>query len=181
MNTLEIEFRAEVTGDTISGHAAVFGQFARVGGHLETIAPGAFDRAIRERHDVRLTVGHDQNKVLARTKSGTLDIWADEVGLAFSAKLPNTSLANDVRESLARGDLDSMSFAFMPTADVWSQRDGKQVQTVTDLDLIDVSIVGLPAYSGTDVRLRAFDTYTDPSQGHPRLTLAKSRLLITGA
>lgn len=179
MNRFEIEFRAESEGNRVTGHAAVFGQFAKVGGHLETIAPGAFDRAIREQHDVRLTVGHDQNAILARSKSGTLKLWTDSVGLRFEAELPDTTLGRDVREMIRRGDMDSMSFAFLPTADKWSTRDGMQVQTITDLNLLDVSFVGLPAYEGTDVRLRAFDCYTPEAPGLPtKLIRAKARLLI---
>lgn len=180
MNRLSIEFRAEVEGGRISGHAAVFGQYARIGNHLETIAPGAFDRALKERHDVRLTVGHDQNKILARTKSGTLKLGTDAIGLKFDAELPDTTLGRDVLTSIRRGDLQDMSFAFVPTADAWETRNGKQVQVITDLDLHDVSLVGLPAYEGTDVRLRAFEMYPADHNGLPaKLIRAKARLITT--
>jgi HK97 family phage prohead protease len=179
VDVLVLEVRAEVTGDRLTGHAAVFGQYANIGGHLETIAPGAFDRALREGHDVRLTVGHDQNKVLARTRSGTLRLTGDRVGLRFDAELPDTTLARDVRALVTRGDLSDMSFAFVPTADEWSTRDGHQVQTITDLDLHDVSLVGLPAYQGTDVRLRALTCFTPPTPGRPvRLVRARARLTL---
>lgn len=179
MNLVSVEFRAEVEGNRLSGHAAIYGSYAQIGGHLETIAPGAFDRALKENHDVRLTVGHDQNQVLARTKSGTLKLGVDNVGLSFEAELPDTTLARDVQASIARGDLDSMSFAYIPTSDGWSTRDGKQIHTITDLDLKDVSVVGRPAYDGTDVRLRSYESYTPATPGLPiRLIRAKSRLLL---
>ena len=184
MNHLAAEFRSELLGEgRITGHAAVFGRFARIGDHLETITPGAFDRALQERHDVLLTVGHDDDKVLARTKAGTLQLRTDAVGLAFEAVLPDTTLGRDVRTSVTRGDIDSMSFAFTIRADQWTRGDdGHRIHSITDLDLYDVSIVGRPAYDGTDVRLRHRDAYVlDPAPGHrPRLIRAKARLLLTG-
>lgn len=180
MNRYAVELRrATVAGNRIAGHAAVYGQYAAMPDHVETIAPGAFDRAVTDGHDVLLTVGHDDDRVLARTKAGTLRLSADKVGLAFDATLPDTTLAADVRVLLERGDFDSMSFAFIPTADDWSVRDGRQVRTITDLDLFDVSIVGRPAYEGTSVRLRSFAACVPPAPvGRPRLVRARARLLL---
>jgi HK97 family phage prohead protease len=174
-----IEFRAEVEGNRVTGHAAVFGQYASVGGHFETIAPGAFKRALDEKQDVRLTVGHDQSKILGRTKSGTLKLSTDSLGLRFDAELPDTQLGRDTVISIRRGDLADMSFAFRPTADSWQTRDGKQINVIEDLDLHDVSFVGSPAYKGTDVRLRAFEYYPASPGISKRLVRAKSRLLLT--
>lgn len=180
MRRFSCELRAaDIEGDRLSGHAAVFGSYARIGDHLETIAPGAFDRALSEGHDVRLTVGHDQNAVLARTRSGTLKLATDDVGLRFDATLGDTTLARDVRESLRRGDLGDMSFAFVPTADSWSRIEGRSVNIIEDLNLVDVSIVGLPAYDGTDVALRSLSDYPPPPAGPPtRLIRARARLTI---
>lgn len=179
MKSWLIELRSSIEGDTLVGHAAVFGQYADVRTHLETLSPNAFDRALRERQDVRLTVGHDQNSVLARTKSGTLDLSVDAKGLLVRAQLPDTTLGRDLRTSIARGDLDGMSFAFVPRRDSWSTRDGRQVNTILDLDLHDVSVVGVPAYPGTDVHLRSLDSCDRP--GPPaRLTRARARLLLLG-
>lgn len=179
MNRYVVELRrANVAGNRIGGHAAVYGQYAPLPGHLETIGAGAFNRALEERHDVLLTVGHDPDRVLARTKAGTLSLSADDVGLAFTATLPDTTLAADVRVSIERGDLDSMSFAFVPTADDWSTVEGRSLRTITDLDLYDVAIVGRPAYDGTDVRLRSFHACPPKPAGRSRLIRARARLLL---
>lgn len=177
-----VELRATVVaGNRVAGHAAVYGQYAALPGHMETIAPGAFDRALRDRHDVLLTVGHDPDRVLARTKAGTLTLAGDDIGLRFEATLPETTLAADVRVLLERGDLDSMSFAFIPTDDDWSRVEGRSLRTITDLDLYDVAIVGRPAYEGTDVRLRSFAaccTDMPAPARRPRLTRARARQLL---
>lgn len=178
MSILAIEFRSEVEGSRVTGHAAIFGQFAKVNGHFETVAPGAFDRAIAEGHDVRFTLGHDQNKVLARSSSGTLKLSTDKVGLRFEAELPDTTLGKDVVTSIRRGDLKDLSFAFVPTADSWETRDGKQINVIEDLDLHDIALVGLPAYKGTDISLRSFDFYPAESGLPIKLIRARARLLI---
>ena len=49
-----------------------------------------------------------------------------------------------------------MSFGFIiaPGGEAWSSEDGLKVRTVTDLDLLEVSVVSIPAYSDTTVALR---------------------------
>ena len=142
----------------IAGHAHVFGRVASIRGGLERVSPAAFNRALAERQDVVLLVNHE-GLPLGRTSSGTLRLGIDEAGLSVDADLPDTSLARDVRELMARGDLRSMSFGFIPRDGVLEEVEGRQVRTITDLDLFDVSIVAHPAYAGTDVTLRSLEFY----------------------
>lgn len=184
MQRLSVALRSEVSGNQVAGHAAVFGQYAQLPGHLETLGRDAFKRALAEDQDVRLLVNHDPRLILARSKAGTLQLDVDDVGLRFNAELPDTSYARDIQASLARGDVDSMSFGFIPKADGWSRAEnGRQVRTITDLDLFDVSIVPFPAYQGTDVTLRSLSAY-DLGPATPdrpvRLIAARARLTITG-
>lgn len=156
MNTdrFTAEFRADVAGNKLTGHAAVFNQRAMIRDFAEQIDPRAFDRALSEAQDVVLLVNHD-GLPLARTASGTLRLAKADRGLAMSADLPNTTLAADVRELTRRGDLRSMSFGFFVREDEWSNLDdGTQLRTVLDVDLFDVSVVTFPAYAGTDLALR---------------------------
>jgi len=134
----------------ISGHAAVFNSETIIGGAFrEVIRPGAFTRALREKQDVRLLVNHDSNQILARTKSGTLALKEDSVGLAVSADLPDTQLGRDTWTLVKRGDLSGMSFAFIPKKENWPEDD---LREILDCDLFDCSIVAWPAYPSTDVQ-----------------------------
>ena len=165
MNRFSTEFRAEITGDRLAGHAAVYNRHAKISGHYEAMAPTAFHRAL-ERDDVRALINHDPSKLLARSKAGTLKLSTDSTGLYFEIeKLPNTSYANDLRELVTRGDLDGMSFGFVPGEDTWSRApDGTQIRTHQSVEsLLDVSVVTYPAYDGTDVALRAIE-FTVPDQ-----------------
>lgn len=148
------EFRATVEGNKLVGHAAVFGQRARIRDFDEEIDPAAFDRALTEQQDVVLLANHE-GLPLARRSSGTLRLSTDRTGLRTEADLPDTTLGRDVRELTRRGDLRSMSFGFVVRSDDWTTtEDGMQLRVIRDVDLFDVSVVTFPAYAGTDLALR---------------------------
>lgn len=173
----DAQFRA--ANGTVNGHASVFGQVAKIGRGFEQIDKRAFDRAIREKHDVALLVNHD-GMPLARTTNGTLQLSTDGTGLVVDADLADTTLGHDVRTLLERGDLTKMSFGFIPTGEHYEQVNGVEVRTITDLDLFDVSIVTFPAYGGTDVALRSWEHQdtTTPRPGSARGQAARIRARI---
>lgn len=151
------EFRAELDGNRLVGHASVFGQMAPVAGGYEQIAPGAFTRALEDPDtDVRALVNHNPTMVLGRQSAGTLKLETDEEGLRFEVDLPDTSYARDLRELVGRGDVTGASFGFIPGEDTIGRApDGKQVRTHTSVArLLDVSPVTWPAYEGATVALR---------------------------
>lgn len=178
MNRLYAEFRAEVTGDRLEGHAAVFGQVAQIRGGYEAIAPGAFDAVLGRGDDVVALRDHNPTMLLGRTAAGTLTVGTDADGLTFEIpKLPNTTYANDLRELVARGDLRGASFGFLPGRDeVGTAKDGRQMRTHTSVArLLDVSVVTLPAYDGTDVTLRHVTFDAPPPDRRTQLILARHR------
>ena len=177
----------------IVGHAAVFNSQTVLAvapdgtEYREVIAPTAFDRAIRDRQDVRALIDHDQSKVIGRTSSGTLTLAVDEVGLVATVVPPDTTYARDLQVSLARGDISGMSFGFT-IADGGetferSTIDGKPyiLRTITDLDLSDVSVVTYPAYADTDVSLRSKFASILPAPGVPDRRFQRLRLIQTKA
>jgi hypothetical protein len=152
--------RADVTGNTIRGYAAVFNSPSEdLGGFIEYIAPGAFDSVMND--DVRGFYNHDWNYLLGRVSSGTLRIFVDEVGLGYEIDLPNTSYANDLVELMKRGDVNQSSFAFMIESDKWEVKGKQNIRTITKVSrLIDVAPVVIPAYPAATSKLvsRALDT-----------------------
>lgn len=159
------ELRAEDEGKIV-GYAAVFNSTTDLGYFEERIKPGAFARAIKEQQDVRALWNHDANYVLGRTKSGTLRLAEDNVGLRIEIDPPDTQTARDVVESIRRGDVDQMSFAFIATKETWTdRRDMLPLREIEDADLFDVSPVTYPAYEATTVGLRSAESvYTDHVQ-----------------
>lgn len=177
MNRLHAELRsAEVAGNTLSGHAAVFGQHAEIRGGWEAISPAAFDEVLARDDDVVALRDHNPTLILGRRANGTLRLSTDRDGLAFEVDLPETSYADDVRRLVAGGYLRGASFGFLPGKDDMGRApDGRQLRTHTSIRrLLDVSVVTLPAYSGTDVRLRHV-TFGAALDNRTRLILARHR------
>lgn len=156
--------QTEERGDhkpTLVGYAALFGVETTIGGMFrESIRSGAFTRAIQEKHDVRATLNHDPNYVFGRTKSGTLTIEQDDQGLRVEIDPPEAQWSKDIIASVKRGDIDQMSFQFIPKKVEWSQAEdqgGLDLREIVDLDLRDVSLVTFPAYDKTSVSARSAD------------------------
>ena len=145
-----------VDGRTLSGVAAVYGQKSRElreNGRVftEVIAPGAFGDTVAG--DVKLYYNHDASMPLARTRSGTLKLTDQADGLHYAATMPDTTLGNDVRTLLERGDLSGeMSFGFYVTRDSWNAR--KTERTVHEARLVEISVVVDAAYPQTQSALR---------------------------
>lgn len=138
----------------VSGYAAVFNSRTSIGNFFdETIKPGAFARAISENGDIRALFNHDWNNVLGRTKSGTLVLTEDERGLKFELELPNTTVARDLAESMARGDINQCSFGFFATDETWNYDTEPALRTINEVELFEISVVSIPAYEDTEAML----------------------------
>ena len=140
-------------GRRLTGYAARFGTEARIGGGVvETIAPGAFAPSLASGRDVLALVDHNPTRVLARTRSGTLRLSEDSVGLAFDIDMPNTQTARDLLEMAERGDLGGMSFGFT----VIDQERRADRRVLRSVELLEISVVSAwPAYQGTTVDARS--------------------------
>jgi len=161
----------------VSGYAAVFGEEANIAGMFtETIERGAFTSALERQDDVVFLINHD-GLPLARTRSGTLRLSQDERGLYMETELDGSD--PDVRAivpKMKRGDLDKMSFAFMPERQEWDDRGEMPKRTIQDVRLYDVSIVTTPAYDGTEIGLRALEAHREAQ----RKSQAARRLRMKG-
>lgn len=150
--------RAEDDGDglTLRGYATVFDADYEItdalGTYTERVAAGAFTRTLEHGADVRLLVNHD-GLPLARTKSGTLALDDDGVGLLCEAHLDGDSpLVRSLKSAMDRGDADQMSLAFRVTRQEWN--DDYTDRTIREAQLFDVSVVTFPANPATSVSLR---------------------------
>ena len=167
-----VELRAEDTAARVSGHAAVFNQETTIGGFFrEVIRPGAFTRAISE-DDVPFLIEHE-GLPLARTASGTLKLSEDEIGLRIESELDaaDPDVARCIPK-MKRGDLNRMSFAFVPTRQEWDETQDIPLRIIHECRLFDVSIVTNPAYSGTDIGLRSLSEWRATHAPTPEPELA---------
>lgn len=141
---------------TVSGTAIVFNQPSEPIPFIEYISRHALDDV--DFSKTLLLYAHDYNKILARADSGTLSTNIDDSGLHFTAKLPDTTLANDVREDINAGNLKGCSFGFT-IADGCDRYDSdSKGQTIHYVDKIDsvseLTITPIPAYTETSVQVQ---------------------------
>ena len=163
--------------ECLTGYAAVFyrddnpnTEFELWEGYVERILPGAFDRALKE-DDVRGLFNHDSNHVLGRTKSGTLKLSVDNVGLRYEIDLPDTQSGNDTKTLINRGDVDGSSFAFIADGVERRREDGIEIREITSVQLFDVGPVTYPAYAATTADTRTAKQEFDERQEQLRKEL----------
>lgn len=177
---VQVRSEGENTGRTIEGYAALYNvRSENMGGMYEILAPGAFDNA--DMSDVRALFNHDASGILARTASGTLELFTDEKGLKYRFEAPNTNLGNDLLEMIKRRDVSQSSFAFsFPTeGDDWFSVDKEnRTFTINKIDRVyDVSPVTYPAYSMTSVAARSLEQALEEKQEKPNDYESRTRHL----
>jgi HK97 family phage prohead protease len=150
------EIRDEGDGMTFVGYAAKFDQPSEnLGGFVEYVERGAFSRSLKSRNDVMLLWNHDAGQPLASTRSGTMKLTEDEVGLRVEARLPQTTLGKDLAILLRDGIVGKMSFGFNVIKDSWNPEGNER--RLKSVRLFEVSAVVWPAYTQTSAAVRGLD------------------------
>ena len=175
-----LELRAEDgKPPTLSGYALVYenrydiGGGPDNGGFTETIARGAAAKSAGEA-DVRLLINH-AGVPLARSKSGTLKLESDDIGLRVDAELdPANPAVAELRSAMSRGDLDQMSFAFKAVRQSFDTN--TEVRTINELKLYDVSVVTFPANPATVAQMRTDEPAGVTPPAGRSLALARRQL-----
>ena len=150
-----IEVRKLDSGEEIiEGYAVVFNSESRdLGGFTEVILPEAFRNT--DMSDVLALYNHDHNFVLGRTPT-TLTLNIDNRGVKYTIKPPDTTFANDLKQSIQRGDVRGSSFGFVISkdGDSWdkpNEKGGLYKRAIKAIRrLVDVSPVTSPAYVETN-------------------------------
>lgn len=144
----------------LAGYAAVFDSMSEeMWGFREVIRPGAFAKSLGG--DVRALFNHNPDLILGRTKSKTLTLREDQRGLYIEILPPDTGFARDLMVSVARGDVDQMSFGFRTVKDSWKDENGKVTRELLEVDVFDVSPVTFPAYAETEIAVRSFNAFKE--------------------
>ena len=153
----EAEIRMSEDGKTLIGYAAVYNRRSLdLGGFVEVIQCGAFDDLLNSNIDVIARYNHDQNIVLGRRSSGTLQLYSDSKGLLYKLLMPETRA--DISELIRRGDVRGSSFAFSVKKEdqTWDRTQTPQVRSISRFSgLFDVGPVVTPAYPDTTVAMRS--------------------------
>ena len=158
--TARLEVRSASTDEEliVEGYAATFNEpYELYGGPpwgwTEEVDPGAFDKTLASNPDVPLLLNHE-GMPLARTKSGTLQLSTDKVGLKMRGTLDKRDpQVQSVAVKLERGDMDEMSFAFWVIRDEWTYDDDIEHRLMKEVNIHkgDVAIVNYGANPNTSV------------------------------
>lgn len=170
-----IETRAD-GAKVITGYASVFFVDGDPGTEYqlfpdlkERIMPRAFNRALSEKHNAAALFNHDPNMLLGRVASKTLKLSKDQRGLKYEVSPP--AARADVVEAIERGDVTGSSFGFRVIDQKFrTERDEADnpydVREIHSVELIDVSPVVYPAYTGTSTGLRAEGDTVEARSGY---------------
>lgn len=149
------ETREENNTPVIEGYFSVFNEdYVIADGLSESIAPTAFDNTLG--NDIRALTNHDTTLVLGRTTNNTLSLRTDSHGLWGKITLnPKDSDAMNLMERVKRGDVNQCSFGFEIVDEESEVRSDNSVHwTIKDVNLFEVSVCTIPAYTGTSVSVR---------------------------
>lgn len=163
----------EVESRTITGYAILFDTpSAPLYSYddeeaYEVIARGAVTKELLDGCDIKMTMFHNRQLILARSKNGkgTLSYGVDDKGVYFEFEAPKTADGDKALELVRRGDIAGCSFMFTThyydsayvARDV-KRVDGKTVITYTVnviTGIYDFTLAADPAYPDTNCEAEA--------------------------
>lgn len=194
----------ENDGLTLDGYGAVFNSPTRIdsweGRFDETIQPGAFKKSLRERTP-RMQFDHGMHPLIGSIPIGRFTtVEEDSKGLHVVGRLTDNWLIQPVRDAIADGGIDGMSFRFSVMKEEWRDSDGKLIKdeeelwaalfasrydddadvltrTLKEVRVTEVGPVVWPAYDNTEVGVRSKVTIDLRSKD----SLARAAFLIDAA
>lgn len=121
---------------------------------IEKIKAGTFSNALKRNSNVKVLLNHNADRELANTENGTAQLTEDNIGLRAEVTITDA----EVVEKAKNNKLVGWSFGFYANSDEVNQQDTVATRTVTDMDLVEVSILDdtrSPAYYGTSIETRS--------------------------
>lgn len=157
----------------IEGYALLFGVRSRMlcdwwDNYCEVLEPGCLTKETLDAQDIKLTMFHDRQLILARSNKGkgTLSYEVDGKGVRFWAEMPHTTDGDKALELVARGDIAGCSFCY--STDESDSENAVSYEKITDgngeeimlrhvkrIDAVyDFTLAADPAYEQTSVSRR---------------------------
>lgn len=154
-----MKIREENGKRRLEGHFAVFNQPYEVyPGWVETIAPGAFSRALASGQDVKVLWNHNPDLVLGSTGNRTADLTEDRTGLFGGVDINEQDQdAKNAYARVDRGDVSGCSFGFEISRmeESWDEDGTYRTRILEVSPLYEVSPCTFPAYTQTHITARA--------------------------
>lgn len=129
--------------------------------------------------DVVFDRGHAmEDKVLARTGNGTLELEVDNNGLLFRAEIIDTQEGVDTYKLIKRGDINACSFAAVIAEDSYDRQTNTR-RILRFEKLYDVAAVTFPAYKDTEVSAEMRSAFGIGESSGDELELQKQKILLS--
>ena len=156
---------------------------------LERIKAGVFRTALKRNKNVLVLLNHNSQRVLASTEDGNANLEEDNIGLRAEITITDEEVVQKARE----GKLSGWSFGFIANDDVLSTEGNDEIRTVTDMELLEVSILDdtkAPAYYGTsiesreggarivEIRAENFENETAPADNEQKISIDELATLV---
>jgi uncharacterized protein len=155
-----LETRSQADTDPkITGRAAVYGEFQLLidmwGDHFyERIQKGALTETLAGDHDIFALKNHNWNEILGRTGTN-LTLSDQENGLYFELVPNHSTLGRDILEDVRSGLIQGCSIGFRIVDQEWEERKGEWFRTITGLELREITLTPIPAYTSTSAEVRS--------------------------
>lgn len=152
---LPIDTKSLTEEGIISGYAS---RFDEVDSYGDVIAKGAFKKSLKKTGPVRVKMlyGHDPQKLVGKWTK----LEEDGVGLAATGQVfKSLALGEETLFLVKEGVLDGLSIGFRI---VNSDRQANGTRIIREIDLLEVSIVSIPALASariTNVRADGLDEF----------------------
>lgn len=181
--SLQFDVRKKDDNDSleVEGYIAKFDTVTELWeGFYEKIDRNAFEDTLTDGHNIFLVYHHDMSKPLASTRNKTLELFTDDVGLKFKAKLnKGISYANDVHELVSSGEVRGCSFGFYIRKQNYAYDNDTDTvtRTIEKVDLVEGTITPIPAYEDTEVSARSKEEFEKVrNENKPSFFIEKERL-----
>ncbi|MBN2909149.1 HK97 family phage prohead protease [Polycladomyces sp. WAk] len=147
------------SGTKITGLAAVYDEFTPLvdwwgDTFYERIQKGAMKDTLADGHDIFALKNHDWSAILGRT-GANLTLSDTENGLFFELTPNNSTLGRDILEDVRSGLIRGCSIGFRILDQYWEERDGDWFRTITKLELREITLTPIPAYTSTSAEVRS--------------------------
>ena len=181
----EVRVRRDEAAGTVTlvGYAAKYDTWSEdLGGFVERLRPGLFSKALAAGADVRFLVNHNRDLLLGRTRSKTLVLTEDDIGLHYECQVSNSSLNDHYVQAVERGDMSGMSFRFYCKKEVWDFSTEPARRDVIEADIDDVCLATYPAYEDSTAAVRSLQSHRrSQPRPTPRRDLAERLLRLAEA
>lgn len=161
LSILQIDTRAQGSDKEpeITGRAAVYDAFTPLRDlwgdtFHERIQKGALTKTLNDGHDIFALHNHNWNEVLGRT-AANLTLTDGEEGLDFELKPNNTTAGRDALENVRSGLISGCSIGFRIVDQDWEERDGVFFRTINEMELLEITLTPIPAYTATRAEVRS--------------------------